>query len=284
LATVLATPCTAPFLGVALAFAFLQPPAVVLLFFLMAGLGLAAPFVVLCWRPGWMKWLPKPGVWMERFKVAMGFPMLATAVWLFWFTAPRYGKSGVLWLGLFLVMLAFVAWIWGTFVQRTAHRRGAAAAFALIVLLTGYFLLLERQLHWREPAVLSSGSVASQGGIPWQPWSPEAVAQARKSGRPVLVDFTADNCLNCQLNKATSLEIPSTRQKLETVNAVAFLADFTDHDPRMAEGLRRFDRPGVPLVLVYPPDLEAEPIVLPPILTPGIVHQALDDAVAKSPG
>lgn len=285
LATVLATPCTAPFLSVALAFAFSQPPSVVILMFMAVGVGLAAPFVVLCWEPAWLRLLPRPGLWMERFKVAMGFPMLATAVWLFWSTAPRYGKSGVLWLGLFLVVLSAAAWVWGQFVQRGGSRRwlGRTAAFVLLGL--GYFSLLEGQLQWRSPRASEAGSVAGltevPGGIPWERWSPEAVSRARAEGRPVLVDFTADTCLNCQLNKKTSLEIEPTRRKLREINAVALLGDYTDEDPAIASELKRFGRPGVPLVLVYPADPSAEPIVLPELLTPGLVLDALSRAAPK---
>jgi thiol:disulfide interchange protein DsbD len=273
LATVLATPCTAPFLGVAIGFAFTQPPLIIVLVFLAAGAGLALPFVLLCWQPAWLRLLPKPGPWMERFKVAMGFPMLATAVWLFWLTAARLGKSGVLWFGLFLVALALAAWIWGEFVQRGSRRRALAAVASLLVAASAYGTMLEGQLGWRNP-----GRVAKDA-IPWQPWSAETVDKARREGRPVLVDFTADTCLNCQFNKATSLEIPSTRAKLKEVHAVALLGDYTDEDPAIGQELRRFGRPGVPLVLVYPKDAAKPPIVLPAILTPSLVLEALDKAV-----
>lgn len=282
LATILATPCTAPFLSVAIAFAFTQPPLITLLVFLATGLGLAAPFVILCFQPGWLKVLPRPGAWMEKFKVAMGFPMLATAVWLFWFTAPRFGKSGVLWLGLFLVVLAMAAWVWGEFVQRGRSRRGLALAIGLALLGAGYFGLLESQLHWRTKVVRGTDEALrdSPDGIDWQKWSPEAIVRARAEARPVLVDFTADNCLNCQVNKRTSLEIPSTRSKLKEINAVALLGDFSDGDERIAAELKKYNRAGVPLVLVYPKDPQEQPIVLPTILTPGIVLEALEKASA----
>ena len=280
LATVLATPCTAPFLSVAVAFAFTQPPAITVLVFLTVGLGLAAPFVILCWQPAWLKLLPKPGAWMEKFKIAMGFPMLATAMWLFWFTAPRFGKSGVLWLGLFLVVLAAAMWVWGEFVQRGRSRRGLAMGIALLMLAGGYGFALERQLHWRKAAVVVTGGSLKEtpDGIDWQPWSPEAVARARAEGRPVLVDFTADNCLNCQLNKLRSLEIPRTRAKLKEIGAVTLLGDFSDSDSRIAVELRRYQRPGVPLVLVYPKDPNAPPIVLPELFSPDEILQALAEA------
>ncbi len=133
LATILATPCTAPFLGAALGFTFTQTAWVIVLVFVVVALGLASPYVVLSWQPSWLRFLPKPGAWMERFKVAMGFPMLATAVWLFSLIPLHYGKR-TLWLGLFLVILALAAWIYGEFVQRGhAHRKlGVIACLALL--------------------------------------------------------------------------------------------------------------------------------------------------------
>lgn len=281
LAVVLATPCTAPFLAVALGVAFTQPPALILLFFTAVAIGLAFPYVLLSFFPGLLGLLPKPGPWMERFKVAMGFPMLATAVWLLTLTTPHYGVAGVLWVGLFLVTVAVAAWVWGQFVQRGGRRKGLAAAVAGLLVLIGYGYGLEASLHWRAPAgPEASGSAGPQtrGGIDWQPWSPEAVAQARAQGRPVLVDFTADWCLTCQANKKTSLEIESVRAKLKALNAVALLADYTRPNPAIAAELQRFGRAGVPLVLVYPKDPAKPPIVLPTLLTPSIVLEALEQA------
>ena len=274
LATILATPCTAPFLTGALAFGFTQPPIVTALAFVAAGLGLAFPYVLLSWRPQLLKVLPKPGAWMEKFKMAMGFPMLATAMWLLWISAQSYGDAGVLWLGLFLVVLGAAAWTYGAFYQRSLKHRGVALAIVLMLLGAGYFGILEGQLAWRAKAVRAADA------IDWQPWSPEAIAEARAQGRPVLVDFTAKTCANCLFNKRTSIEIASTRAKLKGINAVTLIGDFTDSDPRIAAELRKFERAGVPLVLVYPKDASAPPIVLPPILTPGLVHEALDKAAA----
>jgi thiol:disulfide interchange protein len=280
LATVLATPCTAPFLSIALGFAFAQSAAFIVLIFLAVGVGLAAPYVVLSWNPAWLKFLPKPGAWMEKFKIAMGFPMLATVVWLFNIAAASYGKN-VLWLGVFLVVVAFAAWIFGEFVQRGRKHKMAAAIVTLILLISGYAFALEKQLDWRAmlPQADSTGSLKeSVDGIDWQRWSPEAVTQARGEGHPVLVDFTADWCLTCQVNKKTSIEIPSVRTKLKAINAVAFVGDYTRTPDNITTELQRYNRAGVPLVLVYPKDAAAPPIVLPEILTPGIVLSALDNA------
>ena len=280
LATVLATPCTAPFLSIALGFAFAQSAAVIVLIFLTVGLGLASPYVLLSWNPAWLKFLPKPGAWMEKFKIGMGFPMLATVVWLFNVASSSYGKN-VLWLGIFLVTVAFAAWIFGEFFQRGRSRPGLALAVVLLLLAGGYVGALEKELDWRHaaPEAPATGSLQeSADGIAWQPWSAAAVAQARATGKVVLVDFTADWCLTCQVNKKTSLEISSVREKLKSLNAVALLGDYTHFPDAITTELQRFHRAGVPLVLVYPKDSAAAPLVLPEVLTPGSVLAALETA------
>ena len=279
LATALATPCTAPFLAPALGFAFAQKSSLIVLMFLFVGLGLAAPYVVLSWNPAWLKLLPKPGAWMEKFKIAMGFPMLLTAIWLFNLAADDYGTN-VLWLGVFLVLIAFAAWLFGEFVQRGRAGKGVALVIVLVLVIGGYAFALENQLHWREPIVATTaGSLkTSPESIDWQPWSPEAVSQARAAGKPVLVDFTANWCLTCQVNKKIAIEVPSVRKKLKDINAVALVGDYTHFPDSITTELNRFNRAGVPLVLVYPKNPDAQPIVLPAILTPGIVLDALDRA------
>ena len=280
LATVLATPCTAPILGTALGFAFApnQHAVVTLAIFLTVGVGLALPYVLLSWQPAWLKFLPRPGLWMLRFKVLMGFPMLATAVWLFSLIPVHYGTR-TLWLGIFLVVVALAAWVFGEFVQRACARRGLGLIVVLALLVGGYLYAIEGQLQWRSPITTVDSSEplkASPDGIDWQRWSPEAVAKARAEGRPVLVDFTADWCLTCQANKRLAIEIPSVRSKLKEMNAVALLADYTRAPDNITEELNRFGRAGVPLVLVYPRDSSAPPIILPEALTKGIVLNALE--------
>ncbi len=180
LATTLATPCTAPFLSGALGFAFAQSASVIVLVFLTVGLGLAAPYVLLSWNPAWLKFLPKPGAWMEKFKIAMGFPMLATVVWLFNVAASSYGKN-VLWLGVFLVVVAFAAWIFGEFVQRGRRHKTVAAIVALLLLIGGYAFALEKELDWRVamPETAATGSLKeSPDGIDWQ----RVVSRSRRAG------------------------------------------------------------------------------------------------------
>ena len=262
LATALATPCTAPFLGYALGFAFAQPPAMIVLIFLTSGLGLAAPYLILSWNPAWLKFLPKPGVWMEKFKIAMGFPVLGSAVWLFTLASGDLDKTGTLRLGLFLIALSLAAWVWGEFVQRGTKRRALAGIISL--LLIGGF---GAYAYFQAP-----------DEIHWQPWSPDTVTQARAAGKPVLVDFTADWCLTCQVNKKTSLEVPTVRARLNSLGAVALVGDYTHTPETITAELAKYHRAGVPLVLVFPAETNREAIVLPEILTPGLVLDALAQA------
>jgi thiol:disulfide interchange protein DsbD len=218
---------------------------------------------------------------MEKFKIAMGFPMLATAVWLFHLLPTFYGKR-VLWMGMFLVLLALAGWMFGEFVQRGRAQRGVAGVLAGFVLIGGFAYAIEGKLAWREPldANGAPGMVArNPAGVAWKPWSREAVAQAREQGRPVLVDFTAEWCLTCNLNVKPVLESAPVRKKLAEIGAVAFLADYTRTPPVMTEELRRYHRAGVPLVLVYPADRSRPAMVLPEAITTGIVLEALNKAV-----
>lgn len=280
LAVVLGASCVAPVLAGAIGWAVNQTPAVIFLAFSFIGVGLALPYVVLTFFPSLQRLLPRPGAWMEKFKVAMGFPMLATAAWLLSLVTDHYGRDGVLWVGLFLVLLAVAAWIFGEFIQRGTKGRGLAVVCVLACLGLGYGFGLERKLDWRHPnyAALQNAAVSSPDGIAWEPWSADAVAKARAVGRPVLVDFTANWCLTCQANKASSLEIDSVRKKLKEINAVALLGDYTRKDPAMRDELKRFERAGVPLVLVYSKDASVPAEILPTLLTPGIVLEALDKA------
>jgi thiol:disulfide interchange protein DsbD len=282
LATVLATPCTAPFLAPALGFAFTQTAAVIVLMFVTVALGLAFPYVALSWNPKLLRFLPKPGLWMEKFKVAMGFPMLATGVWLFTVSIEYYG-SRVLWFGIFLTVIAMAAWVFGEFFQRGTGRRGLALGIAVALTLGGVVFGLEGQMQWRtptDPLAANAGVVQDfPGGIRWHRWSPEAVAKAREAGQPVLVDFTAKWCATCIWNKKTSIDIESVGAVMADKNFKAFRADYTRRPDYITEELRDRGRAGVPLVLVFPADKTREPEMLPELLTADTVLNALNGAV-----
>ncbi len=263
----LATPCLAPMLGTAIGFALTQPALVVVLMFATVAVGLALPYVILSFKPDWLRFLPQPGAWMESFKNAMGFPMLAAAIWLSTLAAGKLGEAGGLRVGILMVLVAMAAWIFGQFIQRGTSRRGLAGFFALA----------------------ASGAAAAclfvfQDKLDWKPWSEAAVAEARAAGHPVMVDFTADWCLTCKLNKRSSIEIDSVRKKVESVGAIVFKGDFTDKNPGMAAFIKSFGRPGVPLVLVYSPNKDTKPQILPELLRPGLVLAALEKAAANSSG
>src|SRR5262249_32388726 len=182
LATVLATSCSAPFLGAAIGFAFaLKSAGMMILILLTVGVGLSAPYLLLSWRPDWLKFLPRPGPWMQRFKVAMGFPMMAAAVWLCSLVAEYYGDR-TWWMVMFLVFVAVAFWVYGEFVQRGRRGRGLAALLSIVLLLIGYTYALESKLEWRSPiketTASSQPSKVVPKGLAWEKWSPEAVAAA----------------------------------------------------------------------------------------------------------
>jgi thiol:disulfide interchange protein len=284
LATILGTPCTAPFLSLALGFAFTQPAGLILLVFATVAVGMAFPYVLLSWNPAWLKFMPKPGAWMVRFKVAMGFPMLATAFWLFSLLPIHYGERSW-WVGIFLVFVGLAAWCYGEFYQRSTTRRGIGLFVVLVLLAFGYLFALESNLHWRSP-VLASDTGKSTGihpaGLDWQPWSSEAVNKARAEQRPIIVDFTAQWCATCNLLVKPALESAAVVQKLKALNAVTLVGDYTRFPPAITEELGRYGRAGVPLVLVYPKNPSAPPIPLPepsPISSYGpVVLKHLEEA------
>jgi thiol:disulfide interchange protein DsbD len=283
LATALATPCVAPFLGGAVGFALAQPSHIIALFFATIGLGMALPYLFLCWNPAWLKFLPKPGAWMERFKVAMGFPMLATAVWLVTLTTDFYGDR-VLWLGIFLVIVALAAWVYGAFVQRGRTRRAVSLAVVLLLLGGGFVFAVEKKLHWRQPIEDTGNSEESEPlkdapeGIAWKRWSAAAVANAQSQGRPIIVDFTAKWCLTCNTIVKPALESDAVQAKIKEVNAVLLLANWTKRPPVITAELEKFERGGVPMILVYPKD-PAKPVMIFDTITPGTIVKALDEAV-----
>jgi thiol:disulfide interchange protein len=279
LATVLATSCSAPYLGVAIGFAFAQGTAVIVLVMLTVGLGLAAPYLLLSWNPQWLRFLPRPGSWMEKFKIAMGFPMLAAAVWLCSLLETHYGER-VWWMAVFLVFVALAAWVYGEFVQRGTKRRLLGAAVTVILLLTGYLFAAEHGLQWRAPFQPTSGSAAASEaptGVAWQPWSPQAVAEAQNAGQPVLIDFTAKWCLTCNTVIKPALESSAVQQKLKDINARALLANYTRQPADLTAELKRFGRAGVPLVVIYSRNPSTPPMVFD-VVTPSSLLSALDRA------
>lgn len=263
LAVVVAAPCTAPFMGVALGFAATQPAIGALSVFAALGLGFAAPFMALTFMPGLMRALPRPGTWMSRLREALSFPMFATAIWLIWVSSAQVGQAGVL-AALSAVLIAGLAvWIWRTWPGRTGR------AIALIILGAG--LAGAGTYVTQAPAKATQAASSSFGGEPWTPARVEALQQA---GKTVFVNFTADWCVTCKVNEATVFADPAVRSALNGDKAVYLVADWTSRDDVIAQELASHGRVGVPLYLVYKPGV-AEPQILPQLLSAEVVKAAL---------
>jgi thiol:disulfide interchange protein len=262
-ATVVATPCVGPFMGPALAYALVQPPALALLVFATLGLGMALPFLAIGFFPRLGAFLPKPGAWMETFRQVMAFPMYITAVALVWLVGRQTGADGAALVLLGLVLIGFASWLWG----RPGAGRGAAVA---AIVATG--LALGALAHSSlRPSAPHPASVSEQAaGV----YSDERLATLREEGRIVFVNFTADWCITCKVNERAALKSEKVRDAFTKRNVVWLTADWTNPDPAITAALARFGRSGVPLYVLYPP--RGEPKVLPQILTPDILIDALN--------
>jgi len=267
LAAVVATPCTAPFMGAALAFALAQPAVVMVAVFLALGLGLALPFLVLAFWPAAQRWLPRPGAWMDKFKQALAFPMYAAVVWLLWVLAQQAGPDGVaLALG-GLVLMAFGLW-WRN--ASGASFVGTGAAVASIVLALG-------AAGWIKPV---AADVRASGESSVETFSSERLAELRGQNKPVFVNLTAAWCISCLVNERVALSRPEVHDAFAKAGVVYLKGDWTREDPKITAVLKAHGRSGVPLYLYYAPGA-AEAEVLPQILTPGLIVEAVSSPPAS---
>ncbi len=263
LAVVVASPCTAPFMGAALGYAVLQSDLLSLLIFVSLGLGMALPWLILTLVPTWTKYLPKPGAWMVTFKRVMALPMAGATLWLIWVLSRQVNIYGLL--TVILATGSIAAFLWA--VGREQYGRGKSNALKT---LSGAVTLISILLL--ALGTFDRTETKSAEGL-WQPWSQEAVDAAVASGRPVVVDFTAAWCVTCQFNKATALRTDESEKTLKSLNYVAFTADWTNRDERITEILNSFGRTGVPLYLIYSPS--GTTTVLPELLTESTFIEAL---------
>ena len=277
LATLLATPCTAPFLGTALGFAFSQTSAVIAAMFAAIAAGMAFPYLLLSAQPGWMKYLPKPGAWMERLKQFMGFPLLATLLWLLYVIGQQRGTEAVIWAAASYLCLGLAAWLYGAFLGPVSSNRAktlATLAILLSLLLgLGYFT---GNLFARSAAALPEKSAArANNGIPWVPFSEVELRRLLAEGRPVFLDFTADWCITCKFNLRTAIDTKAVREAFEKLGIVPMLAEGTKTNPEITRKLAQFDRVGVPFYLFYAPGKKDDPVILPELLTEQILLRAI---------
>lgn len=269
-ATVLATPCTAPFLGAALGFAFTQSGWTIFIMFLAIAAGMGFPYLLLSAQPAWLRLLPKPGPWMERVKQLMGFFLLATLLFLLWVIGAERGVEGIIWTACFLLALSLACWIKGAFIVPAS-----SPATRLVSLLLVLALVLASAFYFGskfQATTIPSGETSRAGD--WQPFTPERLQSEIDQGRTVFVDFTAAWCLTCKFNEATVLESSAVRDAFQRLGIVKIKADWTNGDPAITKILKQFGRPGVPLYVLYPAG--KTPIVFPELLTQSIILEKLE--------
>jgi thiol:disulfide interchange protein len=261
-ATILATPCTAPFLGTASAFAFTQPAWATFLIFFSIGIGMALPYLLLAIQPKWLRYLPKPGQWMVRLKQVLGFLLLATLLWLFWIVGRLRGVDGMVELGGLILIIGILAWIKGSFwTPVSSGRSRVMAALAMVAVLV--------------VAIGSYFFVTAPSEIPWQAFSQESLDQALQSGRPIFVDFTADWCITCKANERFALDSSAVREAFAQNKVVVLRADWTHGDPEITQILKEHGRAGVPMYLFYPGGKDRPPVVLPELISSQSVLDAM---------
>lgn len=283
LATLLATPCTAPLLAPALGFAFSQTAIMIFVFFTMIALGLAAPYVLLAANPKLLRFVPKPGGWMETFKQIIGIPLVATVIWLLWVLGRTSGADGIIWALSFLTLVGIGCWMIGRAIERsrTAARRWTSLAVAAAIMVGGYFIFPERYLRSigaAESATSAQTAKAGEDGLVWQPFSFDLVNELAAQNKTIFVDFTADWCWTCKVNENTVLKTDAVTEAFKKHNVELVVADYTRRQPELTQVLQQFGRAGVPMYLVFPAGRPEDYIVLPEVLTPGIVTEALEKA------
>ena len=267
LAVIVAAPCTAPFMALALGAALVMPWPMALMVFLMLGLGLALPYVLISFSPRLLARLPRPGPWMESLRNLLAFPMYGTALWLAWVFARQTGEAlGLLFIAALLTALGL--WLYGKAQGNGRKPPLIAAILALIAALAAGIVAA------RAPVTTTSDE-APHSAIPSQAWSQAAVQAALSEGRPVLVNFTADWCVTCKINEGAALSSARTAKAIEDTNTLYLVGDWTARDDAITAELQAHGRSGVPLYLVYTPG-QPEPMILPQLLTEGTVIKALN--------
>ena len=284
LAVVVATPCTAPFMAAALGYALVQPAAVAMAVFLALGLGLALPYLALCWVPALGAALPKPGPWMALFRQVLAFPMLATALWLFWVLGKQLGASSMAVALLAALLLAFALWAFGrSAVANARWRWRAVAAIGLAACLAA-----SARLHDLRAAPVAANDAAPSralGKLALQPFTPALVRRYVAAEQPVFVYFTADWCISCKVNERVALATDAVAEAMNERGIEVVEGDWTTEDPTITEWLTMYGRAGVPLYLYFPRGSSVDTgVVLPQVLLPNIVIDAIVEADRRAAG
>lgn len=269
LATAVATPCTGPFLGSAVGFAVTLPFLQSLLIFTVLGLGMCFPYLLLAIFPSFLRFMPKPGPWMETFKQLMAFLLLATVLWLLWVFSAQTNTLSLIALLCGFLLFSIAAWIYGKGCSPVVSRkaRGVSYLFVIAFALMGFEAILFPRSTWDSQVSLEASGGEWEG---WEEFSPERVAQLQKEGKPVLIDFTAKWCLICQANHLV-LNSDEVKKQLDERGVVRMKADWTKSNPVITKELSKFGRNSVPLYVFYAPGEEANPVILPQVLTTDVV-------------
>lgn len=263
LAAVVASPCTAPFMGAALGFALTQPPLVCIAVFAALGFGMALPLLLLCYLPALANRLPKPGVWMDNLKQLLAFPLYLSAIWLLWVYGRQTGVNGMASLCIGAVLIAFGCWLSGR------HTTGLWLWLRRLAIVASWIIALA--FIFQTPAL--NNQAQPQGR--WQPYSPELLADLRSQGRPVFVNLTADWCLTCLANERIALDTAAVEAVFDELNVATIKGDWTNTDPKITELLQEYGRSGVPLYLWFPANHAGKGQLLPQLLTKELVINTL---------
>ena len=277
LAIVVATPCSAPFMAGAVGYALVQPPAVSLAIFFALALGFAAPFTLVSLFPAIARRLPRPGAWMDVLKRGLAFPMLGAFAWLVWVLAQQAGTTALAVMLASAVVVSFAAWLYGI----AQRRRYLGHSYKVLLAITvAFFVVAIVPL----PRAINAGSTAPVTAVADNvapvKWSPQNVEALRGHGKAIFVNFTASWCITCQVNDRTSLSTQAVKEAMARTGAVYMVADSTKFNADIDDAMNTFGQGGLPLYVVYPADGSA-PHVLPQVLTPSIVVNALNQAADK---
>lgn len=270
LATIVATPCTAPFMGAALGFALIAPAPVAIGIFLALGLGLAAPYLAAALCPGWQRILPRPGAWTDFVKQLLAFPLYGTVAWLLWVLIQETGPDEALGALFGLVLIAFAVWIYGR--TRLAAPLGRSLGIGLAAAGSAAAIFLAASLPAAGGAAVPANA-AAQAGLRYEPFTRQRLSALEAEGKPVFVNLTASWCVTCLINERVALDSDAVRHAFAERGIIPLKGDWTSQNPEITEFLQQFGRSGVPLYLLYTG--RSEPIVLPQILTVASVLDAL---------
>jgi len=288
LAVVLATPCTAPFLGTAVGFAFATSDWAVGMIFLAIGLGLALPFLAISFAPGLARFIPRAGPWMLKLRVGLGFSLLATVVWLLWVIGRTGGNDAVVGVVALLLCLSMILWGLGQVQPLSSPWLARMSGVAIVVLAFAGSNTIDfetsEQIGITDSVIHAEARNGMNVDSRWAPYSEENVAAVLAEGRPAFVVFTADWCITCKVNEKTVLERTAIREAFAAGGHALFKADWTRRDETIRRKLAEFGRAGVPLYLVYSPDAPSEPQVLSELLSQREVRAAIKDSTPTDRG